>query len=104
MINKHSPQPYSSQTKAKLSRPMDANISNRFEKLREEGVDAHDEAEEEENVFHSSSKRVNVDPEPRLDDDSEEPSLRAVRKQRLTCTNLLSCVASFLKFYLISKF
>ena len=84
---------------------MDANISNRFEKLRE-GVDANDDAEEqqEESVSRSSSKRVYVDPEPRLDDDSEEPSLRAVRKQRLTCTNLLSCVASFLKFNLISKF
>ena len=68
---------------------MDANISNRFEKLRE-GVDANEnddaEEQEEESVSRSSSKRVNVDPEPRLDDDSEEPSLRAVRKQRLTCT------------------
>ena len=73
---------------------MDANISNRFEKLRE-GVDANEndetEEQEEESVLNSSSKRVNVDTEPRLDDDSEEPSLRAVRKQRLTCTNLLSC-------------
>ena len=83
---------------------------NRFEKLREgvDSVDANenDEAEEqeEESVLHSSSKRVNVDPEPRLDDDSEEPSLRAVRKQRLRCTNLLLCVASFLEFKLISKF
>ena len=76
---------------------MDANISNRFEKLRE-GVDANDDAEEqEESVSRSSSKRVNVD-------DSEEPTLRAVRKQRLRCTNLLPCVASFLKFNLISKF
>jgi hypothetical protein len=57
------------------------------------------EEQEEESVLHSY-----VDSEPRLDDDSEEPSLRAVRKQRLTCTNLLSCVASFLKFNLISKF
>ena len=77
---------------------MDANISNRFEKLRE-GVDANenDEAEEqeEESVLHSSSKRVNVDTEPRLDDDSEEPSLRAVRKQRLTCTTVLPCIAFF---------
>ena len=81
---------------------MDANISNRFEKLRE-GVDANDDAEEqeEESASHSSSKRINVDPEPRLYDDSEEPSLRAVRKQRLTCTNLLPCVASF---FFISKF
>ena len=45
---------------------MDANISNRFEKLREgvDSVDANenDEAEEqeEESVLHSSSKRVNV--------------------------------------------
>ena len=77
---------------------MDANISNRFEKLRE-GVDANDDAEEqeEESVSRSSSKRVNVDPEPRLEDDSEEPTLRAVRKQRLRCANLLPCVASFLK-------
>ena len=80
---------YSSQTKAKLSRPMDANISNRFEKLRE-GVDANDDAEEqEEESVSRSSKRVNVDY------DSEEPSLRAVRKQRLTCTNLLPCIAVF---------
>jgi len=74
---------------------MDANISNRFEKLRE-GVDAH-ENDDAESVSHSSSKRVNVDPEPQLDDDTEEPSLRAVRKQRLTCTNLIPCVASFFK-------
>jgi hypothetical protein len=78
---------------------MDASISNRFEKLRE-GVDANenDEAEEqeEESVLHSSSKRVNVDPEPRLDDESEEePSLRAVRKQRLTCTNPVYCFFFF---------
>ena len=84
---------YSLTNKAKLSRPMDANISNRFEKLRE-GVDANEndetEEQEEESVLNSSSKRVNVDTEPRLDDDSEEPSfpsLRAIRKQRLKCTN-----------------
>ena len=76
---------------------MDASISNRFEKLREGDANENDEAEEqeEESVLHSSSKRVNVDPEPRLDDESEEePSLRSVRKQRLTCTNLLPCIAS----------
>ena len=55
-----------------------------------DGVDANEnddaEEQEEESASHSSSKRKNVDPEPRLYDDSEEPSLRAVRKQRLTCT------------------
>ena len=73
--------------------------SRNCEKVLIVDANENDEAEEqeEESVLHSSSKRVNVDPEPRLDDDSEEPSLRAVRKQRLTCTNLLSCVASILK-------
>ena len=74
-------------SKAKVFRPMDVDMSNRFTTLRETA----DDAEEEESV-------------PRLDDDSEEPSLRAVRKQRLTCTNLLPSVASFLKLNLISKF
>ena len=70
-------------------------MSNRFTTLRETA----DDAEEEESVSHYSSFN-----EPRLDDNSEEPSLRAIRKQRLTCTNLLPYVASFFKSNSISKF
>jgi hypothetical protein len=44
---------------------MDVNISNRFEKLREGVVDANENNDaEEQSASHSSSKRVNVDPEP----------------------------------------
>ena len=58
-------------------------MSNRFTTLRETA----DDAEEEESV-------------PRLDDDSEEPSLRAVRKQRLTCTNYSRVWFFFFFFYI----